>query len=948
MSDQPAGPSILDHALAYAARGWPVFPCDWRQDKPPAPGEAPKKKKAKSPLVPGADIDPDTGKKIERTGGCWRASTDPDTIRAWWKRYPKALIGVPTGARVNAFVIDLDPRDGETVEQVEARLLEAVGPLPPGPRSRTQSGGMHLWFRLPFNDGIPKNSAKRLKGIDWRGTGGYVIAPPSVMDDGLFYEWIIDAAEFDLPAPTAKLLDLVYQRGDFAPAAKAADGGAGGAYVPSDRRGTISASRDAGDKAVRKYALAALDRARADMASTAKGARGHTLNAVAYAMAPFVECDALSEREVVAALRDAADVCGLTATDGPAERDATIKRGLIAGAVNAERLRTTLDRIRQEARDRAGKGAREAGQADKGAGESGSPGGDDAPPPDAPPPDGAPAKPKDESDGCPVRPIGHRQLVYYFISPSGELIPIGAGAMNARGIIGLFDGEQKWLRENFPAFNQHGEPTGGWSDRNAMAWLIRQCRAKGLYDEAMPLRRLGVWRHGEGGPVSNCGDVLVIADAAAPDGWRVERAGVRWDNIVYETDTAIARPATAPATRDEGREIVQGLASWAFVHSAGPMIVAGWCAVAMLGGWPLWHPMAGVWGPPGSGKSTMIGYLKAALGGQATIPFTNITEAFLRQIMQRQARAILLDEQEGADRAGPDAVKAEKVIAWLRDLSGADGANTGRGSAGGKAQLFQANGLAFLGAVAPPEMVPADRSRWALSQLGPLDLGADVAAAKAAHAARMKRAAELSPALRARMILGAGRYTASLKVLQETIMALPAQPRVADQYGSLLAGYWTLTRDEALTAEAAKALVGKVLDYIDEAKRVDVDESVGHECLNALFSAPLEAAAGSKTVGEGLLEQNDEKLARIGIRRMPEGLALANKHAGLDRVLAATRWAGGRWARVLRTLEGAKASAAALNFAGAKSRATILPASYMPEGGPPGDAPPPGEGGGDQ
>jgi len=346
----------LDAALAYAARGWPVFPCN---PVPDPPGCDPRRRRAKAPLVAGADRDA-ARRAIPHTGGLWRATTDAQAIRAWWRRHPRALVGVPTGARIGAFVIDLDPK-GESLADVEARLVAAVGPLPAGPRSITQSGGAHLWFRLPEGEAVPRNSAKRLAGIDWRGDGGYVIAPPSRMTDGAAYRWAIGLDAAALPEPPAALLDLVYQRGAFARGRAAAeasgDADAGEAEEPS-APARVVAGDDPAERAVRRYALAALDRARADVCGARPGTRGHTLNAVAFGLAPFVALGVLSEREAVAALRDGADACGLTRTDGVRERDAKIRRGLDAGAGNTADLARRLGEIRAEARRRAERWAR--------------------------------------------------------------------------------------------------------------------------------------------------------------------------------------------------------------------------------------------------------------------------------------------------------------------------------------------------------------------------------------------------------------------------------------------------------------------------------------------------------------------------------------------------------------------------------------------------------------
>lgn len=333
---------LLEAALAYAARGWPVFPCNPRVDPPDTPS---KQRKSKAPLVPGPDKDAND-KPIPHTGGLWRASTDPEQIRAWWAKFPKALIGMPTGARSGVFVIDLDPKDAP-LETVLRTLHDAVGPLPQGPRTETQSGGLHIWFKLPDEGAIPKNSAGRLERIDWRGDGGYVIVPPSTMADGKAYRWLVSPDDLAFPEAPLELLDLVYQRGAFARVRQDGIGSAEG--TPAVRAPRIS--DDPAEAAIRKYAHGALERVRGEVARAAQGRRGFELNAAAWVMGPFVELGVLTEREVTAPLQDAADACGLTATDGVHERDAKIERGIAAGRMKAdavEALRRKVDEIRAE------------------------------------------------------------------------------------------------------------------------------------------------------------------------------------------------------------------------------------------------------------------------------------------------------------------------------------------------------------------------------------------------------------------------------------------------------------------------------------------------------------------------------------------------------------------------------------------------------------------------
>lgn len=145
-----AAPEALASAAAwYAAQGVPVFPVEER---------------AKVPLVRWRDA----------------ATTDGSQIAAWWRRWPKANIGMPTGIRWD--VIDID---GPLGFQSFGKLREA-GQLPATiGRSLTPRGGMHV-FISPTGDG---NAAGFVEGVDFRGLGGYVVLPPSWGGNGRQYEW---------------------------------------------------------------------------------------------------------------------------------------------------------------------------------------------------------------------------------------------------------------------------------------------------------------------------------------------------------------------------------------------------------------------------------------------------------------------------------------------------------------------------------------------------------------------------------------------------------------------------------------------------------------------------------------------------------------------------------------------------------------------------------------
>jgi putative DNA primase/helicase len=140
MSDAAA---LLDGALSYARYGIAVFPCD--DDKAP---------------------------RVK--GGFHAATTDPKQIRQWWTQWPTAMIGLPTGLKSGIAVLDIDHKpekgkDGFKVLPGWETMSSVI--------ARTTSGGAHLYFRA--HEEIRSTTDTLGHGIDTRGEGGYVIAPPS-------------------------------------------------------------------------------------------------------------------------------------------------------------------------------------------------------------------------------------------------------------------------------------------------------------------------------------------------------------------------------------------------------------------------------------------------------------------------------------------------------------------------------------------------------------------------------------------------------------------------------------------------------------------------------------------------------------------------------------------------------------------------------------------------
>ncbi|GJE00572.1 bifunctional DNA primase/polymerase [Methylobacterium isbiliense] len=367
----PTDNALLLAALAYADRGWPVFPCSPKTKQPLTRKES----------APGA-----------KDGGLYLATTDVEQIRAWWGKHPKAMIGVPTGSRTGD-VIDLDLGDPQVITGAAyvERLRDHVGGLPDTAMVETGSGGFHLWFasdpaapignganvspalHIPPPEGATREDGRKPKGaaVDVRGEGGYVIVPPSVREDGRAYTWC-PGPEDGLSPPTEALARLMRKEEAKAARDAKAEASARGPWAPREPRNVEpSAALGLGEAAVLRYGRGALDKEVAAVSGAPGGGRNNALNTAALKLGGLVAVGALAESEVREALRGAAEACGLVKDDGLKAALDTIDSGLRAGLrrprdLSEVRARAERDeRRRQRREDAAASGAEDDGTGDE-------------------------------------------------------------------------------------------------------------------------------------------------------------------------------------------------------------------------------------------------------------------------------------------------------------------------------------------------------------------------------------------------------------------------------------------------------------------------------------------------------------------------------------------------------------------------------------------------------
>jgi hypothetical protein len=160
-------PDLRASAIDFARRGHAVFPCEPR------------------------------GKEPASARGLLDATADLDRINGWWRAMCELNIGIATGALSGFWVLDVDGDEGEA----SLRRLEADHGALPATVEVITGKGRHCWFRIGEHGAIKNSVGQIAPGLDVRGDGGYVLAPPSIHPSGRAYTWSVDCARELADAP---------------------------------------------------------------------------------------------------------------------------------------------------------------------------------------------------------------------------------------------------------------------------------------------------------------------------------------------------------------------------------------------------------------------------------------------------------------------------------------------------------------------------------------------------------------------------------------------------------------------------------------------------------------------------------------------------------------------------------------------------------------------------
>jgi putative DNA primase/helicase len=471
----------------------------------------------------------------------------------------------------------------------------------------------------------------------------------------------------------------------------------------------------------------------------------------------------------------------------------------------------------------------------------------------------------------------------------------------------------------------------------AASSLFERQAAAGVYSPDR-IRGRGAWWD-RGNSVLHLGDRLVIDGSA-----RSVSDGVAGSSYLYQRLARLRGPADAQPLSDAEAFVIAELAErFHWDVPASGLLLAGWVALAPVCGALDWRPHAWLTAGAGSGKSAILErYITPLLGDMGLVVAGNTTEPGIRQALRADALPVVFDEAESNERT--DQQRMQAILGLARVASSESKAHTLKGSPEGDTQRYTIRSMFLMSSIATALKQGADKSRFAqLTLRNPSEMPKDM---RIAHWEALDRDLDrhitefTGQRLQARTIALIPQIRASVRVFTKAAAEAFDSQRLGDQYGTLLAGAWSLQSREAVTREQAWKLIEQN-NWEPYSQSVEVPDE--QRCLHRILQYQMRVE-GDKTVTRTIGELVDiamhhatdlhvtadlasATLGRNGIKAEDGWIYVSNTANAIAHVLADTPWAN-CWATVLARLPGAqRAGVIWFKGSGGNSRATQVPIS---------------------
>ena len=469
--------------------------------------------------------------------------------------------------------------------------------------------------------------------------------------------------------------------------------------------------------------------------------------------------------------------------------------------------------------------------------------------------------------------------------------------------------------------------------------LYERSIAAGLFTPDR-IRGRGAWWD-DGRPLLHLGDRLVT-----PEGEHLITTPFR-SRYVYQRMPRLDGPGDVePLSVKEAAVIVSIANRFHWDVPASGTLLVGWVVLGPICGSLRWRPHVWLTGGAGSGKSAILERYITPLLGDFALPVSgSTTEAALRQSICSDAMPVVFDEAESNER--PDQQRMQGILSLARVASSESGAALLKGSPSGEVSRYRVRSMFLLSSIATALKQGADRSRFAqLTLRNPAELPKGE---RELHWASLDRDLDrhISGELGRRLIARTVGLIPMIRQAEGVFSRAAARhfdsQRLGDQYGTLMAGAWSLLSDVVPTQEEAEQCIA-CHDWESYSQSTELSDE--QRCIQTVLQHQLRVECAdrsvTRTIGELVelaahqahdleisAELAAQALARQGLRLEPLHLLVSNTAEPISHILRETAWAHG-WAVVLLRLAGAQRRGP-VRFCGAGmvTRAVAIPLAVL-------------------
>jgi putative DNA primase/helicase len=529
------------------------------------------------------------------------------------------------------------------------------------------------------------------------------------------------------------------------------------------------------------------------------------------------------------------------------------------------------------------------------------------------------------------RILGHnRETIYIFVHGMRQIIERDTFPQTTL----LHMAPLNWWESNFP-----NSKSGGINANAAAEFIIRTAQRRGLYDPNC-VRNGGAWMDA-GRHVFHHGDHLTV------NGKHMPVTAIR-SKFVYEQTLPLPTPADVALTDAEGRHIYDIAKRFNWERNSSAALLAGWTFLAPICGALKWRPHIFLTGPAGNGKSTILrDYVHALIGeGGCVYAQGSSTEAGVRQDIGSTSLPCLIDEAERNTEREKQRIEA--LLALIRQSSTESAAKTLKGTVGGEGMKFNVRSMFALAAIFTGLERKADIDRLSVLSLKPSRGDADAAKKWDETKDLLHVLGREGDNMRGKMMRRALDVLPFILANSEVFKRVAAEKfksqRDGDQYGTMMAGAWSLTNSTLATPDQALAMMN-ALDWTEHAEATEADDS--QSALQELMGAFIQVqgikhtvhnlitfALGEEVEGRTMeARQAKFELRQHGIVLEGTKMLLSNSSSAIKKLLTGTPFATDPKSAFGRLPGAGKNDGRLVRFNGVRTRVTSLPLECIGFGG---------------